>query len=172
MNPIQSLQHMLNHMARTIPTLPRIAETGQFDEDTLEAVMIFQRDSRLPVTGVVDQLTWNAITAAYYLNLFQTGTPPLLHAFPSGTTIIREAEYDPLIFVVQAMMSALSDEISNFEKNELNGVNNEGTARNIKILQALSSLPENGALDRPTWAVLSHLYRALITRRSTKTSPL
>ena len=64
MNPIQSLQHMLNHMARTIPTLPRIAETGQFDEDTLEAVMIFQRDSRLPVTGVVDQLTWNAITAA------------------------------------------------------------------------------------------------------------
>ena len=172
MNPIQSLQHMLNHMARTIPALPRIAETGQFDEDTLEAVMIFQRDSRLPVTGVVDQLTWNAITSAYYLNLFQTGTPPGLNIFPSGTTVIREAEYDPLIFVVQAMMSALSDEISNFEKIELNGVNNGGTTKNIKTLQSLSSLPENGTLDRSTWAVLSHMYRALVPRRATETSHL
>lgn len=172
MNPIQSLQHMLNHMARTIPTLPRIAETGQYDEDTLEAVMIFQRDSRLPVTGVVDQLTWDAITAAYYLNLFQTGTPPGLNVFPLGTTVIRETEYDPLIFVVQAIMSALSSKVSNLEDVELNGVNSDGTAKNIRILQTLSSLPENGALDRSTWAVLSHLYRAFITRRSMETSPL
>ena len=172
MNPIQSLQHMLNHMARIIPTLPRIAETGQFDEDTLEAVMIFQRDSRLPVTGIVDQLTWNAITSAYYLNLFQTGTPPSLSVFPFGTTVVRETEYAPIIFVVQAMMSALSDKISNFEKNELNGVNNGGTAKNIRILQSLFSLPENATLDRPTWTVLSHLYRALVTRRSIDTSHL
>lgn len=165
MNPIQSLQHMLNHLARTIPSLLRLAETGIFDEPTLEAVMIFQRDYGLPVTGIVDQKTWDTITAAYYLNLFQTGSPPPLHVLPTGTDLVQESEHNMVMFIVQAMMTALSTLISNFEKVEPNGVNSGSTTRNLKLLQALASLETTGTLDRSTWAILSHLYRAFVTRR-------
>ena len=119
MNPIRSLQHMLNNLARIIPSLPRLAETGSFDEATLEAVMIFQRDYDLPVTGVVDQETWDTLTAAYYLNLFKTGAPTPLHALSAGTDLVREAEYSPVIFIVQAMLTALNTVISNLQKTEL-----------------------------------------------------
>lgn len=165
MNPIQSLQHMLNHLARTIPTLPRLAETGIFDESTLEAVMIFQRDNGLPVTGIVDQATWDTITAAYYNNLFETGTPPPLHLFVSGTDTVQQNEYSAAIFVIQAMLTALSTVVSNFKKVESNGTNSDNTTQNLKHLQSLAQLKETGILDRPTWAILSNLYRALITRR-------
>lgn len=167
MNPIRSLQHMLNHLARTDPALPRLAETGIFDEPTLEAVMVFQRDHELPVTGIVDQVTWDTITAAYYLSLFKTGSPPTLHIFTSGTDTVQVSEYNTALFVVQAMLTALSTAISNFEQIEFDGINTGSTTKNLRKLQALAQLEETGILDRSTWLILSSLYRALITRHPT-----
>lgn len=172
MNPVQSLQHMLNHLARTFPNLPRLGESGIFDEPTLEAVMIFQRDFGLPVTGIVDQVTWDAITGAYYQNLIQFGEPPLLHVFPGGTSRVRENEQAAELFIVQAILTELFNIFSNFETVELNGVNSGATLRDLRQIQTLASLSESGTLDRATWAILAALYRTFITRRAFSTSPL
>lgn len=172
MNPVQSLQHMLNHLARTVEGLPRLAETGTFDEATLEAVMIFQRDFRLPVTGVVDQLTWDAIRGAYNRNLMQFGPPPLLQVFPHGTTVIREAQRAAEVRIVQAMLTELLRVFSDFESPLLDAVNGGATTRNLKTVQTLARLPVTGSLDRATWAVLAALYRTYITRQALRTFPL
>lgn len=172
MNPVQSLQHMLNNMARTIPGLPRLIETGTFDEPTLEAVMIFQRDFSLPVTGIVDQATWDAITAAYYQNLFQFGEPPLLQVFPNGTHSVQEAEQAAEMLIVQAMLTELSKLLSDIEAMELNGINAGATMRNLEMIQQLAGLEATGILDRSTWAILSSLYRAFVTRQALRTLPL
>lgn len=172
MNPVQSLQHMLNHLARTMPTLPRLAETGIFDEPTLEAVMIFQRDSGLPVTGIVDQAVWNTITAAYYENLLLFGDPPPLHVFPGGSNEVKESERAAELLIAQAMITELLKVISNFEAVNFDGINSGATLRNLKLLQSLSSLPDSGTLNRATWAVLATLYRTFVTRRAMRTFPL
>ena len=52
--PIRSLQYMLNQLAIHNDILTRLAVDGIFGERTLEAVMVFQRENGLPVTGVVD----------------------------------------------------------------------------------------------------------------------
>ena len=171
MNSVQSLQHMLNHLARTIETLPRLAETGNFDEATLEAVMIFQRDFNLPVTGIVDQTTWDAITALYYQHLFQFGPPSLLSVFPGGTNLVGEDERAAELFIAQALLSELYNVISNFEPVELNGINSNATLRNLKTIQILSGLPDSGILDRATWSVLAALYRTFVTRRAMRMFP-
>ena len=66
MNPVQSLQHLLNQISLSVPSIPRVSENGVFNEPTLEAVMTFQRDFHLPVTGLVNQETWDAIVRTYY----------------------------------------------------------------------------------------------------------
>lgn len=172
MNPVQSLQHMLNHLARTIQTLPRLAETGVFDEETLEAVMIFQRDNNLPVTGIVDLATWDAITALYYDHLFRFGPPPPLHVFPNGSETVGENEQAAELRIVQAMFEELSKFISNFEHTGTDGVNSNATFENLRTLQALASLPDSGILDRATWAILAQLYSTYVTRHATRTFPL
>ncbi len=172
MNPVQSLQHMLNYLARTLKELPRLAETGIFDEATLEAVMIFQRDFGLPVTGIVDQVTWDAITDAYYLNLIQFGAPPLLHVFPYGTRVIRESEQAAEVRIAQAMLTELLTVFSDFEQPLLDGINAGATTRNLKQIQSLAGMKESGVLDRATWAVLAALYRAFVTRQAMRTFPL
>ena len=169
MNPVQSLQHMLNHLARTIQTLPRLAETGIFDEETLEAVMIFQRDNNLPVTGIVNQATWDAITALYFDHLFRFGPPPPLHVFPNRP---ETGEHGPELRIVQSMFEELAKLISNFQSTDTDSPNSNTVFQNLRILQALASLPDSGILDRATWAVLSHLYNTYVTRRATRTFPL
>lgn len=172
MNPIQSLQHMLDRLARTNSNLPRLAESGVFDELTLEAVMVFQRDLGLPVTGVVNQRTWDAITAAYYLNLLQSDIPPLLGVFPGGSHKVSGQESSPEVFIVQVMLNSLLPEIVNLERTEVNGRNSDATRRNLRIIQQLTGLDVTGNLDRATWAFLSHLYRALVVRRAFHTLAL
>ena len=64
--PVSSLQHMLRQLSFTYKFLPELAVDGVFGERTMEAVMRFQKAAGLPVTGTVDQATWNAIRNAWH----------------------------------------------------------------------------------------------------------
>lgn len=169
MNPVQSLQHMLNHIARTQAEAPRLAETGVFDEATLEALMIFQRDHALSVTGIADHSTWDSVRDAYTISFALFGPPPPLHAFPNGEHSVKPSERAAEVRIAQAMLTELLPLLAEFEQPLSDGVNSGATVRNLKRLQSVSGLPETGALDRITWDVLVRLYRALITRRSVET---
>ena len=59
-NPVQNLQYMLRRLGTRYSFLPQLAVDGLFGEETLEAVMLFQRELAPPVTGVVDSRTWDS----------------------------------------------------------------------------------------------------------------
>jgi len=55
---VEDLQRTLN--ARLKPS-PRLAVDGDFGANTKKAVMQFQRVNKIPVSGIVDKATWNAL---------------------------------------------------------------------------------------------------------------
>ena len=79
--PVRSLQTMLRALSFTYGFLPRLTPDGVFGERTLEAVMLFQREFYPPVTGQVDQGTWDAIAALYRLTRSRL-TPVPSRSFP------------------------------------------------------------------------------------------
>lgn len=60
-NVIYVLQIILNNFHRKYKNYPDILITGLFDEQTEEALKMFQEFSHLPVTGVLDRRTWNTL---------------------------------------------------------------------------------------------------------------
>ena len=76
--PIHSLQAMLREISYCDHNIPCLIPDGIFGEETLEAVMRFQRQSGRPVTGRVDNGTWDAIVTAYYASLRITAPPSLV----------------------------------------------------------------------------------------------
>ena len=77
--PVTSLQSMLRAIAFVEQQFPVISATGLFDEDTLEAVLRFQKQNYLPVTGIVDEETWDSIASAFinaYRQLPPISVPP------------------------------------------------------------------------------------------------
>ena len=83
-NPVRSLQYMLRRLAGRYDFLPQLALDGIFGERTLEAVMLFQRELAPPVTGIVDQRTWNAIRDAWIDLERETAPPPHPPHLPGG----------------------------------------------------------------------------------------
>ena len=162
--PVRSLQYMLNQLAIHNAVLTRLAVDGIFGERTLEAVMVFQREYGLPVNGVVDLSTWDAIRTAYFQMELLYGVPPALNVLPNGTyTAAEGAEGEPIL-IVQAMFVSLTKVMSNFSPCQMNGCNDGNTHEDIREVQRLSGLPITGTLDRSTWAYMVQLYQALVTR--------
>jgi len=163
--PVLALQYMLNQLAIHNSALRRLAVDGFFGEETLEAVMVFQREYQLPVNGVVDLRTWDAIRAAYFNMELLHGDPPPLNVLPNGDYSAAEGEEGPPVSVALAMFTALDKEVSNFLPCEISGRNEGALCDNLREVQRLTGLPVTGALDRATWSYLVQLYHALVTRR-------
>lgn len=173
MTSVQTLQLMLDYLARTVPGLIRVADTGYFDENTMEAVMLFQRDNGMPVTGVVDQETWDAIYNAYSTELFVRGAPPPLHVFPDRLRVVDPIETGAEVALAQAMLLMLKFAVDGIEDTDITGKNTDATTRNLRQIQYISGMEDAlGAFDRSTWALLSGLYRSAITRNGYDTFPL
>lgn len=59
------LQAVLNTLSPHFGNLPPVAYTGEFDADTRDRITCIQQASRLPCTGTVDRLTWDAVASLY-----------------------------------------------------------------------------------------------------------
>lgn len=62
---VLALQQMLQELSYHYAALVGLPVTGIYDETTQNAVRIFQQGNRLPVDGNVGLQTWNAITDQY-----------------------------------------------------------------------------------------------------------
>jgi peptidoglycan hydrolase-like protein with peptidoglycan-binding domain len=165
--PVWDLQLMLLTISQQYPQIPPLIPDGVFGENTLEAVMVFQRDFHLPVTGVVDNATWDAITRQYHTTMRQIGPPIALRLLPSGTFTIAPGEAREQVSVIQAMFNSLARVLTNFETVIADGINQGVTLENTKRLQDKSGLPVTGIIDRPTWSYLARLYHLFVTRGTT-----
>ena len=155
---------MLNQLAIHDGRLTRLAVDGIFGERTLEAVMVFQRENNLPVTGTVDLATWNAIRDAYIHVELMYGFPPALNVLPNGSYTAVEGQTCEVLRIVQAMFGSLNKVMSNFSPCQMNCCNDGETYQNIREVQRLARLPVTGTLDRSTWSYMVQLYQALVTR--------
>ena len=63
--PIRSLQTMLRVIAQNDAAHPDVIPDGIYGPETVAAVSSFQKLHALPITGITDQNTWEAIVAAY-----------------------------------------------------------------------------------------------------------
>lgn len=162
--PVRSLQKMLNQLAIYNPHLIRLAVDGMFGERTLEAVMVFQREHGLPVNGVVNLTTWDAIQAAYFRAELLYGYPPPLNVLPNGSYTATEGEESEPMLIVQAMFVSLTKVMTNFSPCQMNSCNDGKTHSNIREVQRLAGLPITGTMDRSTWSYMVQLYQALVTR--------
>ena len=106
--PVSTLQEMLRTISHVDRAIPFLRPTGIFDEDTLAAVMTFQKVHGRPVTGVVDQQNWNAIQTAYLQAAQQLPPPRPVTLFSQGAAPIHPGQRHASLVHVQGMFRALA----------------------------------------------------------------
>lgn len=155
---VRSLQTMLRVIGEYDPRIPPVIPDGIYSQDTMTAVSAFQRTHGLPVTGVADQLTWEAIAAAYDAALIQQhlAEPIQIHLEPGQ--ILRLGEYNANLFLLQAMLAFLSTLEESIPLTGVSGTLDSPTAEALAAFQLLAGLPPTGELDKLTWKYLVQQY--------------
>ena len=152
--PIRSLQTMLRVIAEDDPTHPTVIPDGVYDQETITAVSAFQRRHGLPVTGVADENTWNAIAEAYEEALIRVGKAQPIEIIMDPGKVFRRGEYSPYLFLLQSMLLYLSQLHPSIDTPTHNGTLDSPTAEALAGFQLLAGLPPTGELDKITWKYL------------------
>lgn len=162
-NPVASLQNMLRLLGFHYEFLPVIAIDGIFGEETLESVLLFQRELYPPVTGVVTQEVWSAIREEYISKTGETGYPKPLRAYPEGGISLKVGDQNETVVLVQTMFALLSNMVADITPEATTGKFTQTLQNNVKWLQRVSNLAETGMVNQATWDRLARLYEMLIT---------
>ena len=161
--PIRSLQTMLRTLSRCAPGLPCPIPDGVFGEVTLEAVMRFQQSAGMPITGRVDNDTWDAIAAAYRSALPSVMPPRPVRAFREQAFEVRAGQCCVHMCLVQAMFLALSQVIEEIEPAPVNALHTGASVRNVIWLQGRAGLPETGTMEKQTHGSTMFFSTAIFT---------
>lgn len=157
-SPIYDLQTML----RTVLPEHLLNPDGIYGEETKNAVSEFQKNHAIPVTGVADLDTWEAIQRAYHENQIQQSKAEALQIVLQPNQIIKNGEDNIHIYLIQAILLALGELYLDFPKVRVTGKNDAQTQNAVKWFQKRAALPETGELDKITWQHLAHQYRCTV----------
>ena len=156
--PIRSLQTMLRVIHEDDPSHPAIIPDGIYGPETMAAISHFQRRHGLPVTGVTDQETWEAVTSHYNEALIRVDEAQPLYILLEPGEVIRRGEKHPHMYLVQGILQTLSDIYESVSLPDHNGILNDITSDSLASFQALMGLPMTGDLDKMTWKALALHY--------------
>ena len=156
--PIRSLQTMLRVIAQQESDMYALIPDGIYGPDTLQVVSDFQRRHGLPITGITDQLTWDAVVANYEPALVEQSQAQMLEIILNPGQTIRKGERHPHLYLVQSILRVLSEAYGSFASPEVTGVLDDATEDAIFLFQQLSGLRSTGQLDKHTWQALALQY--------------
>ena len=153
--PVRSLQTMLRVLAEHDRQYNSVIPDGIYGPQTVAAVSVFQRSHGIPVTGITDQQTWEAITAAYEPALIQVTEAQPLDIILNPNEVLVRGDESPYLYVAQALLVVLSQVYGSIGTPSQSGILDAATADALASFQALNGLPMTGNLDKITWKHLA-----------------
>ena len=152
--PIRSLQTMLRVLAEDDRTLPTVVPDGIYGPETITAISAFQRRMGLPVTGITNQDTWDAVVGAYEPALIRVGKATPIEIIMDPGKVYRRGDSSANLYLLQAMLNFLSNYHTDISAPGQSGVLDSPTEEALAAFQLLAGLPPTGELDKITWKYL------------------
>lgn len=165
---IRQIQTMLRKISFYDPRILSVIPDGIYGTSTEESVRSFQRNNNLLETGEVDNDTWDRIIEEYDRVIRENEKREPVFIIDELAIPIKVGDFSRSLYVIQAMMLALSEEFENLERVEITGIYDANTQREAEKIMIISGLEPKGELDREFINALSVLYNNFITRNNVR----
>ena len=164
---VQVIQVSLNRVSQNYPMIPKINPVNSvFDENTENAVKVFQQIFNLTSDGIVGSATWYQLVKTY------VGIKQLGELESEGFSLFgRSLEYPDAIsmgdrgekvVILQYFLSLLSQFYFNLPFVRITGVFGDETKEAVIAFQKYDGLPETGVVDDTTWNAIYEAYRGIV----------
>lgn len=159
---VQAVQYFLNVLSAYYSSIPSVDINGVLDTQTRSAIMEFQKTFNLPITGIVDEQTWNTMYNQV-VAILET-LPPSAIALPAllwpGITYQRGSE-GPGVYIIQQYLSYIASVLEGIPPAEPDGVYGPRTEQAVRKFQEYFGIDVTGVVDRYTWDRIVLIYRNL-----------
>lgn len=156
---VSMLQYFLTAVGDYYSSLPPIAISGTFDENTQNAVFSFQRRFSLPITGVVDLVTWNDIYDTY-LGIIESLPVGLVSeaGIPFPGEYLALGSSGEAVTLIQNYLDTLATVYPSITPPAVSGIYSTQTEAAVREFQRLFELEENGIVGPITWDEITDQY--------------
>lgn len=164
---VRRMQLYLNRISANYPAIPKIPNVvGRFDENTENAVRVFQRIFNLQQDGVIGKATWyriiyiyDAVTRLAELNAEGVGYENLPKQFRGA---LREGSTGGDVVSLQYFLNLLSPFVDFISPIPTDGVYGAGTRNAVLAFQRYKGLPQTGEVDERTWNSIYSAYSGVV----------
>ena len=147
---VGTLQVLLNAVAAAAPQIQPVAVDLIYGTQTENAVREFQALYGLPVTGITERATWNALLRTYEALL--ATLPDESNAFP-GIVLTRGMEGED-VRTLQRLINGAAVNNPNIPSVSEDGVFGAATEEAVKAVQRIYGIEANGRVGAVTWEIL------------------
>lgn len=157
---IREVQKFLRLLSRYDSDMTPLIPDGVYGPETREEVSKFQRLQGIPVTGIVDFVTWNILyseykkalefarEAEYILPFNEVGDGNSISADDSGN----------IVYIIQIMLETLGTVYRELVNQPITGTFDDITTKNVREFQVKNNLEPTGEVDKITWNKLAQSY--------------
>ncbi len=167
---IRQIQKMLREISFFDNRIERIVPDGIYGGQTESSVRSFQRSNNLRETGVVDNDTWDKITEVYEDIVRKNREAVGLELAEDTALPIRVGSEARSLYVIQAMLLALSEVFDNLGGVEVTGIYDYSTQSAVRDIRILNGLEPDADIDREFVNRLVKLYTTHIIRNTVSDS--
>lgn len=158
---VQELHAALHAVAAAYPEAPPVSDAqGVYGKNTAAAVAAFQRRQGLPVTGIADLDTWNALHE-HHRHLQRQQHIQDTTVF-GGQLPLKPGDTGDAVLALQTLLDPIAASCSNLNSGAINGHYHPDTAQCVADLQEICTLPVTGIVDAFTLEWLLHLYNHVL----------
>ena len=154
---IAELQQWLRNISKSSDDGPAIIPDGNFSAETRFEVESFQLENGLPVTGVVDFFTWEAIKKADNLVSEERLLPVQVAPITNDDLPLKRGDDNVFTDTLKLMLNLVAEDYDNFDFIDENGFG-EATQRAIERWQEVAFIDATGQVDKTTWNSLAGFY--------------
>lgn len=159
---VQAVQYFLNVLSAYYNTIPSVDINGVLDTQTRTAIMEFQKTMRLPITGIVDEQTWNSMYNSV-VGILET-LPPSAIALPSllwPGIVYRRGSEGPGVYLIQQYLSYIASVLEGIPPADPDGIYGPQTEQAVREFQEYFGIDVTGVVDQYTWNRIVLIYRNL-----------
>ncbi len=159
---VRELQYFLAFVGYFVQSVPTVAIDGIFGAATRRAVEAFQQTYGLPVTGIVDTVTWNRLYDAYRGFLQSLPADYFVDApLPYPGFQLRLGSSGEAVTALQEYLNFISDTYTSIPKLTVDGQFGGATEAAVRAYQTLFGLTTSGIVSFSTWDAITDTYSEL-----------
>lgn len=159
---VEVIQYYLSLIREFNDYIPPVAIDGIYGPATAAAVEAFQQSEGIPVTGVVNEETWNALFSRY--TSIVSALPPEYQnrgVQPYPGTFLRFGMSGDAVRTLQTYLQTISTAYPEIPSVTPTGYFGSETQNAVTAFQRLFDLPVRGVVGLQTWDRIAEIYTAV-----------